>query len=99
MIDEKEQSERSSKIMNAGVEAQSILEHPMISEFFKTQTTDAVNAFANLPDDATLNDYKAVHMRFKTLNTLQTKLQGYIRMAQDEELQLKRTEDQAKVSI
>jgi len=91
--EDKEQSEYSAKVMNAGVEAKALLSHPMFARFFSVQAADAVNAFANLPDDAGLESYKAVHLRFKAINALKAELELYVLKAHDVELQLKREDE------
>lgn len=87
-----DQDERSAKIMNAGIEAKALMRHPMFSQFFSDQTAEAINSFANLPDDADLNDYKAVHLRLKAINLLKETLDRYVVAAQDEQMQLEKKE-------
>lgn len=82
--------ERSSEIMNAGIEAKALMEHPMFARFFSEQAAEAVNAFANLPDNAGIDGYKAVHMRLKAINALKERLDRYIVDAQDEQIKLKK---------
>ena len=87
--EDKRQSERRAKTMTAGVEAKALLSHRFLVRFFSVQAANAVNAFANLPDDAGLESYKAVHLRFKAINALKEELELYVLKAQDEELQLR----------
>ncbi len=87
-----EQERHTAKIMNAGMEAKSLMQHPMFAQFFSTQTSTAIDLFVNLPDDADLNDYKAAHMRLKAINLLKEHLDRHIIAVQEEQMQLDRKE-------
>ncbi len=62
MFDRKEENEQlRERVEKAGVEAKALLNNPRIVSFFKLKVDECFNSFCNLPQDATLEDYRAIH--------------------------------------
>ena len=62
MSNRKEENEQlREQVEKAGVEAKALLNNPLLSSFFTKTADDCFNSFCNLPQDATLEDYRAIH--------------------------------------
>lgn len=61
MFNKEENELIREQIERAGVEAKALLNNPLLSSFFTKTADDCFNSFCNLPQDATLEDYRAIH--------------------------------------
>jgi len=74
---DEEQAQRQLR----GIEAEVLLQQPIISQFFEKRFRACYDAFVGLPMGATLQQYQTVHHDLLAIQALRNELEQHIRQA------------------
>ena len=78
--------ERRARIHREGQEANYLLEHPILKNYFRERTLDLENQLIALPVNAPELDLRGVHLTLKHLHALKTHLLDAVVQANNEML-------------
>lgn len=76
----------SEEIAQKGREAQSLLEHPMLKEFFEEEERKSFEAFKQLPFNCELDNLRALQAYTEALGKLKSSIKEHIERFQDEQI-------------
>lgn len=73
------------------VRAEALLRNPLLNKIFQDERNEAILAFERLPLNATLEEYKTVHLGFWAMNRFQGQLQAILaKNRHQQEVELKK---------
>jgi hypothetical protein len=77
-LEEQVEGERKQAVFYESQQAQLILGNPLVMRFFEQARADFFQAFQSLPIDASLEEYKVVHLGLRAMKEFESKFKEYI---------------------
>ena len=89
----------AEEIARLGRDSHNLLQNYVIKSFFEKQEQEAFNLFSKLPDNASLDDFRALLHKLKSVRNLKEMLESHVKNFQEMEIKIARERDSINNNI